>query len=230
MSGPNAVRALYSPSYSGVYEDLYLQPWPDKHLTNVRILESLLPTERRSDLRWLDLCCGQAWHFSRFPDVGQATGIDLSPSQIAAARVRSPGAQFICCDVLDADIAPGSTDLVTCFWGAYCYLDDVALIDAFVRRAVGWTAVGGSIYFELLLPGALASFNRSNFANTTSFRVEPRTADYSRWFYEDSGGKHLMTSPSEDWFLSRLAPYFDNVSVLYDGGFMKHLVVSARHA
>ena len=97
------------------------------------------------------------------------------------ARTRNPEAEFLCADVLEAALAPASFDLVTCFWGSYCYLDDVGRIAAFLRRVLEWTAPGGAAYLELLAPDVLSSFNASNFAERTGFNIEPRSADYATW-------------------------------------------------
>jgi SAM-dependent methyltransferase len=221
-------RVIYDDAYADRYEALYLHPWPAKHALNRRILDSLLPQAVRRDRRWLDLCCGQAWHFSFYPEVKCRTGVDLSPAQLKIARTRNPEAEFLCADVLEAALTPASFDLVTCFWGAYCYLDDVGRIAAFLGRVLDWTAPGGAIYLELLTPDVLASFNASNFAECSGFHVEPRSPDYGSWAYSDAGGCHLMTSPTREWFVGRLERRFRDLQVHHDGGFMSHLVATGR--
>lgn len=220
--------AIYADGYAAAYEQLYLEPWPAKHATNLRILAALLPPGQRARARWLDLCCGQAWHFAQFPEVGRRTGIDLSAAQLARARARNPSALFVQADVLEAALPACSADLVTCFWGAYCYLDDPARIERLLHNALHWVADGGALYIELLLPEALRSFNDCGFAGRTAFRVLARSDDYRRWAYEDCGGRHLMTSPPLDWFTARLEPHFERLSVEHDGGFMSHLVATGR--
>jgi SAM-dependent methyltransferase len=226
--GRTDAAAIYDGAYAAAYERLYLDPWPAKHATNLRILQDLLPEPRRPAMGWLDLGCGQAWHFGQFAQVGRRVGVDLSAAQLAHARQRNPGARFLQADVLDAPLPDGMAELVTCFWGAYCYLDDAGRIEAFLRRAVRWTAAGGSLYLELLLPDTLRSFNGCGFARRTAFRVQPRSPDFERWAYRDQGGMHLMTSPPLPWFLQRLAPDFDALRVEHDGGFMSHLVATGR--
>ncbi len=223
-------KAIYDEGYASRYESLYLDPWKAKHETNLRILQALLPAARRAGLCWLDLCCGQAWHFQQFPQVAWRVGVDFSAAQLARAQQRNPDARFVKRDVLDVALPDGMADLVTCFWGAYCYLDDPDRIERFLRNAVRWTAPGGALYLELLLPEVLSSFNACGFAHQTAFRVQPRSADYSRWAYADAGGTHLMSSPPLPWFLQRLAPAFDEVQVHQDGGFMQHLVAVGKRA
>jgi ubiquinone/menaquinone biosynthesis C-methylase UbiE len=225
-----AITTIYDEAYASVYERLYLDPWPAKHDTNLRILRALLPAARQSVVCWLDLCCGQAWHFQQFPQVGQRIGLDLSPSQLVLARQRNPGARFVADDVLDAPLPDEMADLVTCFWGAYCYLDDEARIDTFLRNALRWTTTGGALYLELLLPDALSSFNACTFARQTAFRVQPLSPDFHHWAYSDVGGTHRMNSPSLQWFMRRLAPAFEQVQVHDDGGFMRHLVAVGKRA
>ena len=66
--------------------------------------------------RLLDVGCGDGFWTSIFSELGfEATGVDLSPGGIEAARSRSPGIPFL---VADADEAlpfePGSFDVVFC--------------------------------------------------------------------------------------------------------------------
>jgi SAM-dependent methyltransferase len=221
-------RAIYDDAYAGSYASLYLDPWPAKLETNRRILATLLPQSVRRNGRWLDLCCGHAWHFSLYPEMKNRTGIDLSSAQLKIAQVNNPEAVFLCADVLKPTLAPASFDLVTCFWGAYCYLDDVGRIAEFLERVLEWTAPCGAVYLELLVPDVLAGFNASEFANRTGFRVEPRSPGYGRWAYSDAGGRHLMTSPTCAWFVDLLKPHFTDLQVHDDVGFMSHLVAIGR--
>ena len=224
----SGVRAIYDRAYADRYEELYIQPWQAKHEMNRRLLDMLMPRSTRPDRRWLDLCCGQAWHFSCYPEVGWRLGVDLSPAQLQIARLRNPQAQFLCANVLEVTLPQVSYDLVTCFWGAYCYLDDNQLIATLLQRMLAWTAPGGALYLELLTPDVLASFNASEFAQRTGFRVEPRSGDYTRWSYSDAGGHHLMTSPTREWFLEQLTGHFRDVRLHEDGGFMSHLVATGH--
>jgi SAM-dependent methyltransferase len=228
VSPSDRARTIYDGTYIDRYETLYLFPWSAKHTVNRRILDALLPRAVRRDRRWLDLCCGQAWHFSCFPEMRCRTGVDLSSAQLKIALMRNPEAEFHCVNVLEASLTPASFDLVTCFWGAYCYLDDLGYIAAFLERVLEWTAPGGAVYLELLAPDVLASFNASAFAERTGFHLEPRSPDYERWAYSDAGGRHLMTSPTRDWFVDSLARHFDDLQVHHDGGFMQHLVATGR--
>lgn len=221
------VPALYDRDYARDYPALYLTAWPDKHALNRDILDGLLDTLGPSP-RWIDIACGQAWHFSRFAGRARMTGLDLSEAQLARARAAAPDAEFLCGDMAEAEFAPASFDLLTNFWGGYCYLASREAIAALWRRTLAWVAPGGAIYIELLLAEDLESFNRSRFAGNTGFSVVSRGADFVEWGYEDSAGTHVMTSPPLSETLNILAPAFRNVDVRHDGRFMTHVVATGR--
>ena len=217
------VPALYDPSYARDYPGLYLTAWPAKHALNLEVLDRLLG-ELGPDPRWIDIACGQAWHFSQFLGRARMTGLDLSQAQLARATAAAPDAKFICGDMAEAHFAPASFDLLTNFWGGYCYLADREAIAALWRRVLGWIAPGGALYVELLLAEDLASFNRSGFAGRTGFSVVSRGFDFVEWGYEDSAGTHIMTSPPLSETLDILAPAFRSIDVHHDGRFMTHVV------
>lgn len=226
----NAVAAIYDHTYAAAYPRLYFDAWQNKHLLNERNLKRIFDRMSTRVPRWLDLACGQAWHFSRFEGSATRVGVDLSEAQLECARANVEAAEFICADMTALHFPEASFDLVTSFWAAYCYLDDDTRIRRLMSQAVHWTAPGGALYFELLLPEDLGTFNRSVFAKHTGFRVEPRAAGYRKWRYFDIGGCHNMTSPPLDAFLGLVAHRFDAVEAKHDGAFMVHLLCQGRRA
>ncbi|SRR5713101_4013836 len=222
MSTRESVSTLYRDSYSAIYEKLYVDPWPEKHQINLKLLQLILRDLPVSG-RWLDICCGQAWHFSHVDSSLAKIGVDLSESQLQRAAAGNPAASFICADVGEVEFQMKNFTLVTSFWGAYCYLDDEAAIIKLVKRAISWTEPGGAVYLEVLPPESLASFNASPYAARTGFRVAARTPDYRAWSYEDYAGVHLMKSPPLNSFISLFQKHFARVNWI-PTGFMVNLV------
>ena len=226
---------IYREDYASQYENLYLHPWPEKHRTNQininRICSELGNSELgNKHLSWLDLCCGQAWHFSNFPDIETKVGIDISSAQLQRAKNRNPNALFVEADILHVSFDENCFDLVTSFWAAYCYLNSYKQIETLLDRAVSWTKIGGALYFELLLAADLKTFNSSLYAQQTGFSVIPRNPDFSEWSYQDSGGLHVMTSPPLDFFTSFLSKHFHRIEANHDAGFMMHLIATNKKA
>jgi SAM-dependent methyltransferase len=224
------VRSIYDEPYASAYPELYLSPWPDKHRGNIEVLGGLLDGLAAPGRRpqWLDLACGQAWHFWALRGRAEMVGVDLSDAQLARARARSPEATFVCADMAAIEFPPAGFDLVTNFWAGYCYLRSQARIAALLERAVRWLAPGGALYIEVLTGEALASFNASGYASRTGFAVTSLSADGCDWEYEDAGGRHLMTSPPLERFLEIVEPKFGAVEVRHSGGFMTDLVCRER--
>lgn len=223
------VRAVYDDHYAELYPRLYIDPWPDKHELNLQILQELVCVSPSCG-RWLDLACGQAWHFSQTGAFLRKLGVDLSLAQLERARTRNPSALFILADMSEVDLPPARFDLVTAFWAGYCYLDSEALIESWLCRTIAWTRPGGSIYLEVLQPEDLTSFNRSRYSERTGFRVRPRSQDFVRWSYQDAGGEHRMTSPPLERFRAPLVASFERVDAIHDGRFMVHLVATGKKA
>jgi len=221
-------RAIYGEDYAQRYPELYTAPWQRKHELNARNLTGVLDGLPGPAPRWLDLACGQAWHFSAFRERARMLGVDLSEAQLQRARANAPWATFQCADMTQVAFPRCSFDLVTNFWGGYCYLHSTARITALFRDAIGWIAPGGTLYIEVLLGSDLESFNRSRFAQQTGFAVSALSADYTDWAYEDEGGRHLMTSPPLATLLEVIEPSFASVEARHDGGFMVHLIASGR--
>ncbi len=226
---PTDALSIYGDAYTKEYTSLYLHPWKAKHQLNVRNIESLLDDIRHQrTVRWLDLACGQAWHFSNAGRGVRKVGLDLSRAQLEAAQRVNPEASFIRGDMASSVFRGASFDLVTSFWGAYCYLENVDRILAFLHNAIESTRPGGAFYMEVLLAEDLEAFNQSIFAGRTGFRVSPRRPDYSQWSYRDSGGEHIMMSPPLDLFVSVLSQSFARVEAEHDSGFMVHLIATGR--
>jgi len=219
---------IYRDAYADAYPSLYLTPWARKHALNVANLERIVAALPAARPRWLDLACGQGWHFSAFAGRAEMTGLDQSAAQLARARANAPGARFVQDDMTRAAFPTGSFDLVTNFWAGYCYLRDRGHILALLRTALDWIAPGGALYVEVLVGRDLAEFNRSLYAQRTGFGVTPCSDDFSEWLYDDSGGRHRMTSPPLEDFLAVVEPAFAAVEAHHDGGFMHHLIATGR--
>jgi hypothetical protein len=101
--------AIYSERYAAHYGALYIAPWPRKHKLNAVNLAQIFDALPMPRPLWLDLACGQAWHFSLFPGRAGMVGLDLSPAQLIRARLNAPHASFIRADMLHAPFAPRRT-------------------------------------------------------------------------------------------------------------------------
>jgi SAM-dependent methyltransferase len=224
------ILALYSENYADQYEDFYLHPWAGKHNLNVFNLRRILKEFPQESVRWLDLGCGQAWHFSQFPSGITKVGFDLSIFQLKLAKKRNPDASFIQADMSAMCLTEACFDLITCFWAAYCYLNSDEKIAQLVRQSVSCTRMGGAIYFEVLLRDDLPTFNQSTYSGRTGFKVNPRTPDFGEWSFRDAGGRHNMTSPPLALFLDILAPRFQHLEAKHDGGFMTHVIAFGRNS
>jgi ubiquinone/menaquinone biosynthesis C-methylase UbiE len=223
-----SAAAIYGEDYAAQYSAFYIAQWPRKHALNVANLTRTLDALPMADPLWLDLACGQAWHFSRFIGRARMVGLDLSEAQLQRARLGSPAAAFVRADMSRAPFAPASIDLVTNFWAGYCYLASRERIGSMLRDAVSWIRPGGALYIEVLLARDLESFNRSHFSDATAFVVVPRSADYTEWRYDDVGGQHIMTSPPLELFVDILAAEFEQIEARHDRAFMVHLIATGR--
>lgn len=229
MYNPENIISIYDEEYASKYEAFYRHPWISKHELNIKNMKRILSELPQGNKKWLDICCGQAWHFSQFPGTIQKTGIDISEAQLRLATVKNPDAVFIPEDILGVTFQNDSFDIVTNFWASYCYLNNFNKIRTLMEKATKWTKKGGALYFEVLLPEDLRTFNNSPFAMQTGFYVTSRNCDFSEWTYQDIGGQHDMTSPPLEFFVDFLLENFGKVNAEHDSRFMVHLIATFKH-
>ena len=176
-----------------------------KHRLNRDNIRRLLNKEDK----WLDACCGEAWHFTTIPkDFAKCVGVDISPAQIKLAKKENPDCKFFCSDILDADFPKNHFNLVTHFWGGYCYFNTYDQINSFFEKLINWTAIGGNLYIEILTMDLIETFNGSEYSKATASDVLLEQDDLERWTYRDAGGVHKMLSPS-----------FEKVFKIFEGKF-----------
>jgi SAM-dependent methyltransferase len=223
-----SVAAIYRDDYAAIYPSLYIAPWHNKHDLNVKNLTTVFQNLVAPMPDWLDLACGQAWHFSMFRGRAQMVGVDLSAAQLVRAQARVPDAVFVHDDMASVSFPEASFDLITNFWAGYCYLGSQGRIADLLRKALRWIRTGGALYMEVLLARDLESFNRSHFAGQTGFAVMPRSEDYTDWEYDDVGGRHEMSSPPLEFFLDLLTPTFSAIEARHDSAFMVHLIATGK--
>ncbi|MDZ4728448.1 MAG: class I SAM-dependent methyltransferase [Xanthomonadales bacterium] len=198
-----AVLEIYDAPYAAFYPTYWNEGCTKKNLGNLQCIHELLDIGGN----WLDLCCGTAWHFSMVSTPCQKTGLDLSPAQLSVARADHPECRFLQGDVLEIEPIP-EYDLVTSFWMAYGYLDDVGMIEQFCKQMVAWLKPGGNLILEVG-DGQLAStWNTTHRAASSIFRVFKRTDDWLKWSFFDVGGVHNLTTPPYSFFDEVLGPYF----------------------
>ena len=92
--------------------------------------------------RVLDLGCGNGVPATRAMAARWRTvGVDLSPVQVARARVLVPGAAFVCGDMAEIEFTPGAFDAIVAFYSIINV--PVAEHPALLARCARWLVPGG---------------------------------------------------------------------------------------
>ena len=214
MSYKRDVKKIYdNPDYVEKYQDLHIFPAHKKHAKNVSNLNLIL--RNKKEATWLDICCGRAWHFSNTPNKAKLKkiGIDISKDHLKVAQQNNPDSEFICDDFLDYKFNDRIFDLVTCFWGSYCYLNTEDQINSFINKMIALTSDEGSLYIEVVTPHTVSTFPGSRHQHESSSSIEILNESGSRWKFIDAGGEHLMLSIPLDNILEILKKTFLSIRV-----------------
>jgi len=113
-------------------------PWP--RLARVRAFIADLPDGSRV----LDVGCGNGIPATREIAARHSIiGVDISPAQIALARLNVPSTTFHCADVREIEFPAGSFDAIVALY----LIDNVPREDypALFRKLAGWLMPGGRI-------------------------------------------------------------------------------------
>ena len=213
MTYRDDVKKIYNTDYVEKYPSLHILPVERKHKKNITNIRWIL--KRKKGSSWLDVCCGGGWHFSNIPNkkIFEKTGIDISKEHLSAAKRDNPDSEFICNDFLDHDFKDRSFDLVSCFWGSYCYLNTKAQIGEFIRKMIHLVSKNGSLYIEVITPETVKTFPGSRYERESSSSIEILSECGMKWKYRDAGGEHKMLSLPLDNILEILRESFSNIRV-----------------
>lgn len=223
------ISSIYGTEYAARYRELYIDQWMTKHAVNILLIHQLLPEAPGSLARWLDVGCGPAWHFSKVTCPGiLKIGLDISSAQLAVARAANPDASFVRADMTTPVFGDRCFGLVTSFWSPYSYLDSIDRVSSFIHQLGRWTATGGNLYLDVMLPDGVSRFGNSTFARDTGFSVERLSDDGTRWNYRDVGGDHEIVTPDIHVFKDCLATHFEDVVVEHDRLGFAHLVAMQK--
>ncbi|HJQ75355.1 MAG TPA: methyltransferase domain-containing protein [Gaiellaceae bacterium] len=86
-------------------------------------------------------CGGGSPETQRFAQRFAVTGVDISPRQVELARAAIPEAEFVCADLTDLELPPGSFDAVASFYAFNHVPRD--LLAPLLASIHGWLVPGG---------------------------------------------------------------------------------------
>lgn len=216
---------LYDHRYANDYNERYLcNPFSQANTdTELGVLKGLI----NPSSRWLDLGSGTGYFLSQFPGI-QRAGLDASPEMIKLARNANPDALFI----TEGDIRKDNPEwhsawtLVTCMWGAYCYVDSVREVEQVIQNMILWTKTGGAIFLpvvdiEDLRPNVKLPYEEANIV----FGGKTAVTSITWTWNEDNGKTHEnLVSPAVEYLVNLLKPFFDKIEVVRYPPFMKDWV------
>jgi ubiquinone/menaquinone biosynthesis C-methylase UbiE len=169
-------------------------------------LFTLVPTQGQGTL---DLGCGEGCVSRDLAEHGHhITGIDASPTLIAAAREAHPEGEYVVADAADLPFPDSSFDLVI----AYNSLMDIDDLPGAVREASRVLAPGGRLVLSVLHPAntgmMMGEGDDAAFIVDGSYFESQRTQQH-----DERDGKRMV-------FTSYLLPFSAYTQALEDSGFL----------
>ena len=207
---------IYDKSYADDYNERYLLN-PFSKTSSVTEL-SVLKQQINKDTKWLDLGCGTGYFLNQFPGI-QRAGLDISPKMLETAKEANPDALFF----KEGDFRIENPEwnnmwsLITCMWGAYCYVDSVREVEKVVSNIINWTKTGGSIFLPVVDIEDVRPNTRIEYEHYFKDVYGGTIAITSvTWSWLEDNGKfheHLVSPPAEH-FIRLMEPYFDHIEVV----------------
>lgn len=209
------VLQVYDNHYAAAYDDRFLLLPHTK--INVDFELALVREQLTPESQWLDIGCGTGYFLSQFPGTARA-GFDLSPAMLERAQQASPDALFFRQGDFRLPVPEwqGQWSLVSCMWAAYAYCESVKEIEQVVANMVAWTKPGGAIFIPVLDLEDLRNTAVTYYEDDDLFNGELLITSCSwTWKERDTDKTHEhLVSPHTGHFVQRLAPYFDEITVV----------------
>ena len=189
---------------AAVYDDIYraVKNYEDEARRVQDLLEYYAGIEVRT---LLDVACGTGLHLQYLAAFYDVTGIDLSPAQLAQARLRLPSTTLLEDDMRSFEL-PDQVDAITCLFSSIGHLKTVEELETTIANFSRHLVPGGVVLIEpWIMPEAYRPGNVGRNEVTTSerkiTRVSRTTRDGSRI---DLELEHWIESPEgDDHFIER---------------------------
>ncbi|WP_316812023.1 class I SAM-dependent methyltransferase [Pedobacter heparinus] len=207
---------IYDSNYANDYNERYLlNPFSQvSSSTELNILKDLI----NEKTQWLDLGCGTGYFLSLFPGIDRA-GLDMSPKMLEHAIKTNPDALFFKEGDFREKVSEWNNkwSLITCMWGAYCYVDSVQEVEKVIENIISWTSQGGAIFFptvdlEDVRPNMQIPYEE--FTDVFGGKIALTSVTWS-WKEQESGKEHEhLVSPHIEHFIKLLEPHFETIEVI----------------
>lgn len=215
----NDLLELYDETYADVYDARFNVAEGYKHVADFEI--EVLQQFHTVVGNWIDIACGTGYFLSKFPGISRA-GLDYSPSMLKLARERNPDALFL----QQGDFRDkhpeweNKWDLVSCMWGAYCYVESMNDINQLIENLCSWTSENGVCFFPLIDIEDVLYWRQSLLYRNPDIQVfgGPQYVTGVIWTYEDSkhNKKHEnLISPHIEYLTERFSQTFSRIDVVY---------------
>ena len=164
----------YREWFGGEYLKLYPHRDAAEAAEGVEVLRSAI--DAPPGARVLDVGCGPGRHLAALRRAGFApTGVDLSPSMIAAARAAAPNVPLVRADMRRLPIRGGSFDVVTSYFTSFGYFDDMRDDQMVVNEARRVLRRGGWYLLDFLnSPHVAATLTREDRVSLAGAEVVQR--------------------------------------------------------
>lgn len=205
-----------------LYDDYYAREYNEKFVTNP-FLETVIAFKLNvlrplidNSTKWLDVACGTGYILSQFKGVTRG-GFDLSPSMLAIASRSNPDCDFFKLGSFKdrQEDLENQWSLVSCMWGAYCYVDSIHETKKVLNNMISWIADGGTFFLQVLDIEDLRPCNHFIYeASTKLFGGVTKIPSITWTYIEDNGKVHNnLVSPHILYVLELIEYHFETIEV-----------------
>lgn len=225
---------IYNNKYADDYNERYLLNPFSKVSSDVEI--NVFKTLITEQTEWLDLGCGTGYFLSLFPNTKRA-GLDISPKMLQLAENDNPTAEFFKNGDFRDDVPEwhNKWSLISCMWGAYCYVNSVKEVETVVNNIISWNSVGGDVFLPIVdledvRPNVTIPYEMQ--IDVFGGKLDLTSVTWS-WLEAETNIFHEhLVSPHIGHFIKLFQPFYDEIEIVryppYMQGWVSRKAVLAK--
>ncbi len=229
------VWQIYDNKYTNDYNERYLlNPFSKiSSDTEINVFKNLINEETE----WLDLGCGTGYFLSLFPGTKRA-GLDISPKMLELAETGNTDALFFKEGDFRTDMPEwhNKWSLISCMWGAYCYVNSMIELETVVSNIINWNKTGGDVFLPIidledLRPNVVIPYELE--IDVFGGKLDLTSVTWS-WTEAETKifHKHLV-SPHVEHFIKLLQPHYEEIEIVryppYMQGWVSRKAIVAKN-